>query len=156
MIAIRAIIIAIIATGRPLNFQPVPKLPIPFIQPCFLVIYLPELLTLETSCCEYGEGLYYNRNQTNAETRSTLARSWMRLLQPVKVTLVESLQNHLVFSACVPSLLFLFGFIGIHNRAVAPSIIASRCRSVLADFSLSCDDSGKLIVRPPHRVHVSP
>ncbi|KAL3998463.1 hypothetical protein ACH3XW_15145 [Acanthocheilonema viteae] len=56
MIAIRAIIIAIIATGRPLNFQPVPKLPIPFIQPCFLVIYLPELLTLETSCCEYGEG----------------------------------------------------------------------------------------------------
>ncbi|VDK62751.1 unnamed protein product [Onchocerca ochengi] len=39
---------------------------------------------------------------------------------------------------------------------VSNNVIASRCRSVLADFSLSCDDSGKLIVRPPHRVHVSP
>ncbi|KAK6106195.1 Uncharacterized protein BM_BM5830 [Brugia malayi] len=81
---------------------------------------------------------------------------WLKDPSIRTVTLVESLQNHLVFSACVPSLLFLFGFIGIHNRAVAPSIIASRCRTVLADFSLSCDDSGKLIVRPPHRVHVSP
>ncbi|VDK69823.1 unnamed protein product [Litomosoides sigmodontis] len=81
---------------------------------------------------------------------------WLKDPSIRTVTLVESLQNHLVFSACVPSLLFLFGCIGIHNRAVAPSIIASRCRSVLADFSLSCDDSGKLIVRPPHRVHVAP
>ncbi|CAG9538288.1 unnamed protein product [Cercopithifilaria johnstoni] len=81
---------------------------------------------------------------------------WLKDPSIRTVTLVESLQKHLVFSACVPSLLFLFSFIGIHNRAVAPSIIASRCRSVLADFSLSCDDSGKLIVRPPHRVQVSP
>uniref|UniRef100_A0A1I8EJQ7 Transmembrane protein 188 n=1 Tax=Wuchereria bancrofti TaxID=6293 RepID=A0A1I8EJQ7_WUCBA len=44
-------------------------------------------------------------------------------IRTVRVTLIESLQNHLVFSACVPSLLFLFGFIGIHNRAVAPSIL---------------------------------
>ncbi|MCP9257856.1 BMA-SPO-7, isoform b [Dirofilaria immitis] len=154
-----------------------------------------------------------------AATSGVTSRIWMYVMERLllaegssirTVTLVESLQNHLVFSACVPSLLFLFGFVGIHNRAVAPSIlpqrsvdhigikldiwyrlwmksenekqlneedtrmqgseycrslltldflymvIASRCRSVLADFSLSCDDSGKLIVRPPHRVHVSP
>uniref|UniRef100_A0A0R3RZ02 Transmembrane protein 188 n=1 Tax=Elaeophora elaphi TaxID=1147741 RepID=A0A0R3RZ02_9BILA len=48
---------------------------------------------------------------------------WLKDPSIRTITLVESLQNHLVFSACVPSLLFLFGFIGIHNRAVAPSIL---------------------------------
>ncbi|VDO35535.1 unnamed protein product [Onchocerca flexuosa] len=47
---------------------------------------------------------------------------WLKDPSIRNITLVESLQNHLVFSACVPSLLFLFGFIGIHNRAVAPSM----------------------------------
>uniref|UniRef100_F1LC51 Transmembrane protein 188 n=1 Tax=Ascaris suum TaxID=6253 RepID=F1LC51_ASCSU len=88
----------------------------------------------------------------------TLWSAYFWLMDPSirTVTLLESLQKHIIFSASVPSLLILFAYIGIHNRVVAPSIIASRCRSVLADFSLSCDDSGKLIVRPPHRVHVSP
>uniref|UniRef100_A0A915BPB1 Transmembrane protein 188 n=1 Tax=Parascaris univalens TaxID=6257 RepID=A0A915BPB1_PARUN len=88
----------------------------------------------------------------------TLWSAYFWLMDPSirSVTLLESLQKHIIFSASVPSLLILFAYIGIHNRVVAPSIIASRCRSVLADFSLSCDDSGKLIVRPPHRVHVSP
>lgn len=44
------------------------------------------------------------------------------ILKVLQVTLLESLQKHLLFSACVPSLLILFGYIGIHNRVVAPSM----------------------------------
>lgn len=88
----------------------------------------------------------------------TLWSAYFWLMDPSirSVTLMESLKKHLVFAICLPSLVILFGYVGIHNRVVAPSIIASRCRSVLADFSLSCDDSGKLIIRPPQRMHVSP
>ncbi|KHN87069.1 Nuclear envelope phosphatase-regulatory subunit 1 -like protein [Toxocara canis] len=72
----------------------------------------------------------------------TLWSAYFWLMDPSirSVTLLESLQKHIIFSASVPSLLILFAYIGIHNRVVAPSIIASRCRTVLADFSLSCDD----------------
>uniref|UniRef100_A0A914RRV5 Very-long-chain 3-oxoacyl-CoA synthase n=1 Tax=Parascaris equorum TaxID=6256 RepID=A0A914RRV5_PAREQ len=41
------------------------------------------------------------------------------------VTLLESLQKHIIFSASVPSLLILFAYIGIHNRVVAPSMFVS-------------------------------
>lgn len=41
--------------------------------------------------------------------------------------------------------LFLFG---IHKRVMAPSIIASRTRIVLSDFNMSCDETGKLILKP--------
>ena len=37
---------------------------------------------------------------------------------------------------------------GIHKRVVAPSIICSRTRQVLADFNMWCDDTGKLVLKP--------
>ena len=43
--------------------------------------------------------------------------------------------------------------LGIHRRVIAPSIVTQRARSVLGDFNMSCDDTGKLILkptRPPH------
>uniref|UniRef100_A0A674N0W4 Nuclear envelope phosphatase-regulatory subunit 1 n=1 Tax=Takifugu rubripes TaxID=31033 RepID=A0A674N0W4_TAKRU len=45
------------------------------------------------------------------------------------------------------TLIALF-FAGIHKRVVAPSIIAARCRTVLAEYNMSCDDTGKLILKP--------
>lgn len=42
-------------------------------------------------------------------------------------------------------LLFVFG---IHKLVIAPQIITSRTRSVLAEFNMSCDETGKLILRP--------
>lgn len=36
----------------------------------------------------------------------------------------------------------------MHKRVIAASIITSRTREVLNDFNMSCDDSGKLILRP--------
>lgn len=47
---------------------------------------------------------------------------------------------------------------GVHRRVIAPSIITQRARSVLGDFNMSCDDTGKLILkptRPPHPQYIS-
>uniref|UniRef100_A0A914UUK8 Transmembrane protein 188 n=1 Tax=Plectus sambesii TaxID=2011161 RepID=A0A914UUK8_9BILA len=68
-----------------------------------------------------------------------------------EVGLYESLTNHVLFAISLPTLLVLFIAVGIHKRVVGPSIIASRCRQVLSDFNLSCDDSGKLILKPAQR-----
>ncbi|KAL3109209.1 hypothetical protein niasHT_016115 [Heterodera trifolii] len=70
----------------------------------------------------------------------------------------ESLAKHPLFTACVTVLMVLFLFFGVHKRVVAPKIIAQRCRYVLGDFCLSCDEHGKLIVRPayPSTTHSSP
>ncbi|KAG8227140.1 hypothetical protein J437_LFUL001684 [Ladona fulva] len=37
---------------------------------------------------------------------------------------------------------------GIHKRVIAPSIITARTRLVLAEFNMSCDDTGKLLLKP--------
>ena len=37
---------------------------------------------------------------------------------------------------------------GVHKRVIAPSIITARTRIVLGDFNMSCDDTGKLILKP--------
>lgn len=38
--------------------------------------------------------------------------------------------------------------IGIHKLVIAPQILTSRTRSVLNDYNMSCDDTGKLILKP--------
>ncbi|KAK7114000.1 nuclear envelope phosphatase-regulatory subunit 1-like isoform X1 [Littorina saxatilis] len=63
------------------------------------------------------------------------------------VTFTQSLLYHPVFAISCFTLLLLF-LSGIHKRVVAPSIIASRCRFVLAEYNMSCDDTGKLILKP--------
>ncbi|XP_048752417.1 nuclear envelope phosphatase-regulatory subunit 1-like isoform X1 [Ostrea edulis] len=65
------------------------------------------------------------------------------------ISLTQSLMNHPFFTISCVFLIFLFLF-GIHKRVVAPSIIASRCRQVLTDFNMSCDETGKLILKPRH------
>jgi hypothetical protein len=66
------------------------------------------------------------------------------------VSLWESLSNHPLFTLSFLLLTLLFIVCGVHKRVIAAKIIAARCRTVLADFSLSCDESGKLIVRPAY------
>ncbi|XP_053675215.1 nuclear envelope phosphatase-regulatory subunit 1 homolog [Anopheles nili] len=63
------------------------------------------------------------------------------------VPLVESLLNHSIFTISTIVLLILFVF-GIHNLVIAPHIITTRTKNVLAEFNMSCDETGKLIVRP--------
>ncbi|KRZ73500.1 Bone morphogenetic protein 5 [Trichinella papuae] len=53
--------------------------------------------------------------------------------------LIDSLKRNTFFSASFIMMIILL-LCGVHRRVVAPSIIAARCRSVLAEFNLSCDD----------------
>ncbi|KAG7242571.1 hypothetical protein INR49_020284 [Caranx melampygus] len=55
------------------------------------------------------------------------------------VSFFSSLWNHPFFTISCITLIALF-FAGIHKRVVAPSIIAARCRTVLAEYNMSCDD----------------
>ncbi|XP_055607323.1 nuclear envelope phosphatase-regulatory subunit 1 homolog isoform X3 [Uranotaenia lowii] len=71
------------------------------------------------------------------------------------VPLVDSLWNHPVFTVSTAILPILFltltvllFVLGIHKLVIAPQIITSRTRSVLAEFNMSCDETGKLILRP--------
>ncbi|XP_075978513.1 CTD nuclear envelope phosphatase 1 regulatory subunit 2 isoform X2 [Anticarsia gemmatalis] len=67
-------------------------------------------------------------------------------LTPV-VSLTQSLWNHPFFAFTSTFLVLLF-MMGVHRKVVAPSIITARTRSVLNDFNMSCDDTGKLILKP--------
>lgn len=75
--------------------------------------------------------------------------AWHWLLDPktLKVSFLQSLLNHPFFTISSLILLVLF-LCGIHKRVILPSIVASRCRQVLNDYNMSCDDTGKLILKP--------
>ncbi|XP_055843086.1 nuclear envelope phosphatase-regulatory subunit 1 homolog isoform X2 [Episyrphus balteatus] len=72
---------------------------------------------------------------------------WLRDPKTSVVPLTESLLIHPVFSFATLTLILLFLF-GIHKLVIAPQIITSRMRLVLGDFNMSCDDTGKLILKP--------
>ncbi|XP_022193372.1 nuclear envelope phosphatase-regulatory subunit 1 [Nilaparvata lugens] len=80
---------------------------------------------------------------------STAVGAWYWLKDPnlSAVSFTQSLLNHPFFTISCMTLIFLFT-IGIHKRVIAPSIIISRTRIVLNDFNMSCDDTGKLILKP--------
>ncbi|XP_027950343.1 nuclear envelope phosphatase-regulatory subunit 1 isoform X3 [Eumetopias jubatus] len=71
----------------------------------------------------------------------TATGAWNWLIDPEtqKVSFFTSLWNHPFFTISCITLIGLF-FAGIHKRVVAPSIIAARCRTVLAEYNMSCDD----------------
>ncbi|GLD58177.1 arylamine N-acetyltransferase, pineal gland isozyme NAT-10-like isoform X2 [Lates japonicus] len=77
----------------------------------------------------------------------TATGAWNWLIDPdtQKVSFFSSLWNHPFFTISCITLIALF-FAGIHKRVVAP--IAARCRTVLAEYNMSCDDTGKLILKP--------
>jgi len=78
---------------------------------------------------------------------ATGAGQW--LMDPVTriVPLSQSLSNHPFFILATLMLIAIF-VLGVHRRVVAASIITSRAREVLCDFNMSCDDTGKLILKP--------
>ncbi|OQV18529.1 putative Nuclear envelope phosphatase-regulatory subunit 1 [Hypsibius exemplaris] len=71
------------------------------------------------------------------------------LLDPLtqQVTFWESLMNHPAFVLSVLTLIIL-ALTGVHHRIWASSIITTRAKTVLKDFNMSCDASGKLILKP--------
>ncbi|XP_068147783.1 nuclear envelope phosphatase-regulatory subunit 1 homolog [Drosophila tropicalis] len=72
---------------------------------------------------------------------------WLRDPRTTVVPLTESLWIHPIFTMATVTLIVLF-IIGIQKLVIAPQIITSRTRIVLCDFNMSCDDTGKLILKP--------
>jgi hypothetical protein len=56
-------------------------------------------------------------------------------------------QKQIYFSVSLSLLIFAFIF-GIHRKMFASSIIIARFRYILADYNMSCDSDGRLIIRP--------
>lgn len=75
------------------------------------------------------------------------AFQWLTDPLTSQITFTSSLLNHLFFTFNALILLLLF-LMGIHKRVVAPAIVVSRVRQVLVDFNMSCDDLGRLILKP--------
>ncbi|CAG0916056.1 unnamed protein product [Notodromas monacha] len=82
-------------------------------------------------------------------TACTAIGAWQWINDPAisRVTFWDSLVSHPFFlvSFLILVLLFLFG---VHSRIQAHIIIAERTKTVLEDFNMSCDNNGKLILRP--------
>jgi len=72
---------------------------------------------------------------------------WLSDPSTAQVSFLESMWLHPFFSSSAVLIIILFLF-GIHRRVVAPSIVVSRTREVLFDFSMDCDDYGRLILKP--------
>ncbi|XP_015907251.1 nuclear envelope phosphatase-regulatory subunit 1 [Parasteatoda tepidariorum] len=121
-------------------------------------------MTLEQTTCEdlkaferrLVEVIAYYQPQTKrwrvmfiVVSLCTAMGAWQWLMDPLttQVGFLQSLINHLFFTISSTVLIILF-MMGIHRRVVAPSIIVSRVRQVLADFNMSCDDNGRLILKP--------
>ncbi|CAH0546242.1 unnamed protein product [Brassicogethes aeneus] len=78
---------------------------------------------------------------------ATGASQWILDPETRIVSLSQSLINHPFFILST-LILILILFLGVHKRVIAASIITSRTREVLSDFNMSCDDTGKLILKP--------
>uniref|UniRef100_A0A8C4XBJ9 Nuclear envelope phosphatase-regulatory subunit 1 n=1 Tax=Erpetoichthys calabaricus TaxID=27687 RepID=A0A8C4XBJ9_ERPCA len=86
----------------------------------------------------------------------TATGAWNWLIDPEtqKVSFFTSLWNHPFFTISCVTLIGLF-FAGIHKRVVAPSIIAARCRTVLAEYNMSCDDVSSFMYDKKQAVEVN-
>ncbi|XP_020295101.1 nuclear envelope phosphatase-regulatory subunit 1 isoform X2 [Pseudomyrmex gracilis] len=84
----------------------------------------------------------------------TAVGAWHWITDPITPTVpfTQSLYNHPFFTIATIILVILF-MMGAHRRVIAPSIITQRARSVLGDFNMSCDDTGKLILKPTRPQH---
>ncbi|GAA55218.1 Nuclear envelope phosphatase-regulatory subunit 1 [Clonorchis sinensis] len=82
-------------------------------------------------------------------TLSFLTTAYFWLVDPktYQFGFVSSLQNHPQFVISLVSLIALF-LMGAHKKVILPNIIAHRCRVILAEYNMTCDNSGKLILRP--------
>ncbi|VEN45786.1 unnamed protein product, partial [Callosobruchus maculatus] len=78
---------------------------------------------------------------------ATGASQWILDPETRVVSLSHSLSNHPFFILSTIILITIL-LLGVHKRVIAASIITSRTREVLGDFNMSCDDTGKLILRP--------
>lgn len=75
------------------------------------------------------------------------AWNWMIDQQTTQVSLLQSLVYHKLFVISTILLISLF-IMGFHKRVIIQHIVLSRSKRVLQDFNMSCDDRGRLILKP--------
>jgi len=75
------------------------------------------------------------------------AYNWLCDPQTYTMSFFDSLLRHPTFFVSILSMCALL-LAGIHKRVLLPMIVSTRCRSVLADYNMTCDDTGKLILKP--------
>lgn len=65
-----------------------------------------------------------------------------------ELPILESLSDHkyFTFNLAILSLLILSG---IHQRIIGPRIIVNRIKKVLRKYNMSCDQTGRLIIKRP-------
>ncbi|XP_018399934.1 PREDICTED: nuclear envelope phosphatase-regulatory subunit 1 isoform X2 [Cyphomyrmex costatus] len=115
-----------------------------------ILILLLKVMSLDQTVCEDLKA--FERRLTEVIASLQPATTRWRNPNTSAVSFTQSLYNHPFFTMASVILVILF-MMGVHRRVIAPSIITQRARSVLGDFNMSCDDTGKLILkptRPPH------
>uniref|UniRef100_A0A1I7Y5S7 Transmembrane protein 188 n=1 Tax=Steinernema glaseri TaxID=37863 RepID=A0A1I7Y5S7_9BILA len=69
------------------------------------------------------------------------------------ISFYELLEAQKLCTVGVAGMVLVITILGVHKRVVAPRIIVDRVKTVLVDFCLSCDEEGKLIIKPTPRPH---
>ncbi|KAK0424689.1 hypothetical protein QR680_008792 [Steinernema hermaphroditum] len=69
------------------------------------------------------------------------------------ISFYELLEAQKLCTIGVAVIVLIMTILGVHKRVVAPRIIVDRIKTVLVDFCLSCDEEGKLIIKPTPRPH---
>jgi hypothetical protein len=72
---------------------------------------------------------------------------WLQDPATATVSFLTSLYLHPWFSLSSLAMVLLF-LAGVHRRVIGTTILVNRTREVLFDFSMDCDDNGKLILKP--------
>lgn len=81
-------------------------------------------------------------------TTSITAFQWLIDPRTQQISTLESFNNHRLFALNLFILILLLAS-GIHRKVVAPTIIVSRIKKVLKNYNMSCDRTGRLILKRP-------
>lgn len=71
------------------------------------------------------------------------------------VTYLDMLKSNQSLSLCLITICIMY-ITGVFDRSRASKIITQRCRNVLRNYNISCDEQGKLILKRTPRQVVEP
>ena len=101
-----------------------------------LILILVTLVTFYALMSDDSSTTPTPADLASSETGSSLSSIYSMLFR-----------KRISFSVAFALLLFAFLF-GIHRKMFASSIIIARFRYILADYNMSCDTDGRLILKP--------
>ncbi len=111
-----------------------------------LILIILILITLITL---YGliSNVSFTSSLTSTRSSSSIANDINNNKSYLLIFSSNLFRKEIYFSISFALLIFAFLF-GIHRKIFASSIITSRFRYILADYNMSCDTKGRLIIKP--------